>query len=185
MTTTIHNSVLKNSATWTGSAAFYADTFQLSDLPNYTNLTSVWDEYRITNVRYIFYPVTETALIDGITAGLTVSVLAPPSLITAADFTDAVVPTESVLLNHEDLVFRGPMSHLITFDVKPVVLGALFQGAFTGYGREDNQWIEANSQSVSHYGMKYGVHRGSNPSSVPFPYQIYCTYTLQFRKVVG
>jgi len=112
-------------------------------------------------------------------------VLAPPSLIVANDYTDAVVPSEAVLLNHEDLIFKGPMTHMITHDMKPVVLGALYNGAFTGYGREDNQWIEANSSNVSHYGVKYGIHRGSDPSSVPFPYQIYCTYTLQFRKIVG
>jgi len=186
MTLTLHSSVVKHSGNWTGTDIFLADSFQLSDLPNYTAFTAVWDEYRIVNIVFKFYPllISSVASDTTVSTGVVVDIITPPSLYIANDYTDVVTPTEAILLAHEDLVFKGPMDQMITHSVKPVTLGALYQGAFTGYGREDNQWIEINSAGVSHYGTKFGIHKGYNAHGINIPYAVYCTYTLQFRKVV-
>jgi len=187
MTTSVTQHIRLVTGTWLGTDVFNALTFQLSDIPGYTNFTAVWDEYQITGVTLKFVQPFDASIIGAFNpvTGATTNVIIQPSLLTAADFTDAVTPTESILLTHEDCIIHGQMDTPKMVSVKPVPLGALYQGAFTGYGREDNQWVECNSAGVQHYGLKYGLVRGSNVPTINFPYIVWATYHLRFRKIVG
>jgi hypothetical protein len=175
------------STVWLGTDVFGALTFQLSDIPGYTNFTAVWDEYKFDSVQLKFIEPFNVNAISGynVATGATTSVFVPPSLLTAADYTDASTPTQSILLTHEDCIIHGQMNTQKNVSLVPVPLGALYQGAFTGYGREDNQWVECNSAGVVHYGLKYGVVKGSNVPNINFPVVVWATYNLHFRKIVG
>jgi hypothetical protein len=170
---------------WTTTDIFGAFAFALSDLPGAGNFTALWDEYRFRSVKLHFYPVLDDAIVGNTVVGVTTAAIQPPSLLLADDYTDNVTPTENILLEHEDLIFKGPMTQMHVHVLRPVPLVATYQGAFTGYGRQDNLWLETNSPGILHYGLKYAIHKGFNASGITCTFQIYATYELEFRKVVG
>lgn len=175
-------------ANWTGTDIFGAYSYQLSDLPGAANFTSLWDEYRITGVALVFEPILLCSVLGSVTvaSGVTTTIINPPQIWCANDYTDIVTPAENVLLEHENLIDHGPAIRNITHTVVPVPLVAAYQGAFTGYAHtEAVQWIEINSAGVQHYGTKWGIIKGQNASAVPCTYRIYGVYEVSFRRVVG
>lgn len=187
MSLVIRQNIRLQTANWTGSNIFAALAFQLSDVPSYTSLTAVWDEYKLSHVKLHFSVISLNTISTSfnVATGVDTGNLTPPQLIVASDYTDANTPTLAQLLTHEDLSMKGYMNQVHTHDIKPVTQTALYQGGFTGYGRSDNQWIEINSAGVNHYGVKYGIIEGLNSSSNSLPFVLYATYTIQLRKVVG
>ncbi len=152
-------------AATTSQYASFAMAFTLSDLPGYTEFTSLFDEYRINRVDLHLIPGSTTSLTPDTTAGAIRGFLH-----TAYDPDDINAPTASTagiaaLQQYETYRADNLFSYgMRPWAVEPRVALAAYSGAFTSYANEPAKWIDAGSPAVQHYGLK-GVLEISNPES--------------------
>lgn len=131
-------------ATSTVSPLLTSYYFALNALANYTELTSLYDSYRIVGVRFRGVPsVTQmTTRNDGF-------------LVVAPDFDDNTAPSTT-----DDLLQYGncqviPLNQGFQIDLKPRPAIAGYGGAFTSYGiAAADQWFDLGSPGVQYYGVK-------------------------------
>lgn len=125
--------------------------FKLSDLPNYTDFTNLFDQYRITNVAMRFMcAFNEATLSTGPTATI-------PNLISVLDHDDATPLTlRSGYLQYGSFKERR-LDKELKISVKPRLATAVYNGAFTGYAESDNSWVDCDSPAVEYYGVKWGI----------------------------
>lgn len=154
--------------------------FRLSDIPNYTDFTSLYDQYRIVGIKVTLVncaPVNTNAF--NVTTGL-FNPYTEGALISAVDLDDAGAATVNQILEHDSCIIHGN-GRKFTREFIPAVAQATYQSAgFTGYGSKQNMWIDTNSPAVEHYGLKIGVR---NPGSAlsSSVYQLFVTYVLEFK----
>jgi len=169
---TVEKAIVSIAGGGTFSGAFQ---FALSDLPGYTDF-NIYDQYRIKRIDVMFVPTmtVNTSYYNAadVEHGL-------PVIHTCSDYDDAVVPTLSEVLQHASCVTHGPFNKMITSTITPRVSTALYQGAFTGYGQLQDQWINTGSSGVQHFGLKYAVV-GASGSSYNNMY-IYAKFHLECK----
>jgi len=124
---------------------FTANYFILSAVGDATSLGSVFDQYRIALVEARFVPeVTENNVFTN-DPGLFHSVV---------DFDDAsVLTTLAEATDYSNCITTtGVKEHKHVF--VPHVAVAAYSGAFTSFENQAAPWIDMNSPSVQHYGVK-------------------------------
>lgn len=122
--------------------------FALSDLPNPTEFTALFDLYKIDKIVINIQPL------NNINSPSTVANLA--YLVCVVDTDDIASPvTASDLLQYEKCHMVSPYKGLkLTW--KPSVAMAAYGGSlFTSYANAQDQWIDMGSSGVPHYGFKY------------------------------
>jgi hypothetical protein len=134
----------------------------LSQFPNYTEYSSVFDQYKIDQVEIWLEPVGSQE------NGLGV-------LTTAVDLDDANLPTVATgLYDKQDaLVGNGAAGRYHRW--APHMAVATFSGSFTSYANEPAGWIDSASPNVQHYGFKCAA------GVFPVAY----TYTLTVRAIIS
>lgn len=169
---------LVSNTSYLNAGNFGALSFKLSDLPNYTDYSNLYDEYRIKAVRVDFVPATNGSAFTY--NGVGVSELSIPALYTWIDTDDNTAPT-TVASGQQFQTFKchGLMSQMRTRWLVPEVSTALYSGAFTSYGQLKNQWIDNNSTSVVHFGLKYALINGTTNGGA---FDAVATYYMEFRK---
>lgn len=155
-------------------------SFQLSDLPNYTQFTNLYDQYRILAVKVEFVARTPPVQYYGVSA---ISSSAPV-LYTAIDLDDVTTPTSTTLLAHESCKFHGAFTPMSTNKyvrwLKPATAVEMYQtGGFGGYGARQNQWIDTTSSSVQHYGIKWWIATAATTPA--YYYDVVFTYYMEFK----
>jgi len=175
----VRSVTLVSAQVWSGSGTYGALSFKLSDLPNYSEYTALYDEYRIKAVKVMFIPNFNVSAVDE-TSGTTNSYTGVPALYTWIDTDDNTAPT-AITAGQQFQTFKchGLMNTMRQRTLIPEVSTALYSGSFTSYGQLKNQWIDNNSPSVVHYGLKYGILNGSSSYGV---FDCVATYYLEFRK---
>lgn len=157
----------------TGTPVYGAYSFKLSDLPNYTQYTALYDEYRMVAVRVDFIPTQSTG-VPG-----TASV---PALYTWIDTDDATTPSSLTSGQcFQTYKAHGLLNTMRTRKLIPEVAAALYTTSFAGYGQMKNQWIDCNSPGVTHYALKYAVINGTSNDEY---FDVHASYYLEFRKTV-
>lgn len=156
-------------------------SFQLADVPNASNFTQLFDQYRITAVKIEFI----LPFIPATYKDTTVVAQAAPTLFTASDIDDATAPASlNEILEKETVKCHGTLCpygiNKAVRWVKPAVAAALYKGTFTGYGSKQGQWIDANSSDVAHYGLKYWLE-GIGGYSAGVNLYVYTTYYMEFK----
>jgi len=125
--------------------------FQLDALPNYTEITALYDTYRICKIQAKFIPANTNHPSGG------AATIIPP-FYTVIDYDNASTPAAlndlaqySTFRIHQ--VNKGdPAVRYFT----PRVAIALYGGAFTRYGEgKAKTWCDTQSADVQHYGIKY------------------------------
>lgn len=176
--TRLSQAVLVATINVSGSAnVFDAYSHALSDLPNYTEYQTVFDEYRFVAIKYTF--CCSQVVNTFSTAPATVSV---PTLVTCLDTDDASPPSSASLLSHDTAIIHGPTTKAMTRWVQPEAALAAYQGTFAGYAAKSRQWIQTVSSGVQHYGMKLGLYNNSSASS--YNMLVFAQYYLEFRKAI-
>lgn len=161
----------------TGTNTFSGQVFKLSDLPNYTQFTNLFDEYRIRAIKCYFIPTFNVNY--GTTGTATL-----PQLISAIDYDDATTPSSTAQIYSFDTCrVHGIFDKMTTRTFKPALSLAVYTGSFVGYGQRQDQWIDCNSPGASHYAMKWGMVNFSNASGVVNAY-LEATFYIEFRKAV-
>lgn len=124
----------------------WAWSFALSDTANYTELTSLFDQYRIRQVDMVFR-------LDRMTSSAS---QAYPTIWILADYDSASAPgslDEVAQRPYKSFQF-GPTNTTVSFTLKPRLLADAGIGGSAAYSvlvpRE--QWIDAASATLTHYG---------------------------------
>ena len=143
-------------------------SFQLSDLPNYTEFTNLFDSYRFDEVEVIFIPgITEMAVPTNAT------------VLSAVDFDDAgAAASLSSMLQSENCELHT-INQPIRIKLKPRFASAAFAGAFTSYANSSG-WVDCASDTIQHYGLKmwFGVLSGALTGQT---WRITARYKISFR----
>lgn len=144
-----------------------AITFQLSSFPEASSFQTIFDAWRISQVRVVFTPQA---------IGLN-STNVPP-LTTVIDYDDSTALTQASLLEYDTAMttMQGQV-HIRVLNPRKAV--AEYSGtAFTGYGQApQSQWSDTNSTNTPYYGLKYVLPLAAAVQT----YTVTATVLLQFR----
>lgn len=137
-----------------------AFVFKLDDLPDYTEFTSLFDQYRICAVKVtITSPYTgNTGLVPRSGAANGLGTMPAIKMYSVSDYDDAVTLTVAQLMQYQNCRITELTTNLkggkASFFIKPRLATAVYSGAFTSYGNT-KMWLDAASPSVEHYGFKW------------------------------
>jgi hypothetical protein len=153
---------------------YLAYSFTLGDVPNSTEFTGMFDQYRFKRVMFVALPHCTYNPVAA-AANSTTKLLITP------DYDDDTV------LSAENDILQYPSVEIYNFDkeirktITPRMAVAAYSGAFTSYANMDNQWIDAASPSVKHYGLKIVILAAS--TALLSGWRVFLTYDLEFRNV--
>jgi hypothetical protein len=164
---TVDGGVIQSS---TSTATLGALIFELSDLPEVTSFTNLFDQYQFVKVDLKFIPMTQLA-IPGTT--LTIN----PAIYTSVDYDDSATPsTINTVLNYQNVrVHQAGRPFTISFCPHSAQAG--YSGTFVSFDNVARQWHDCGSTGVIHFGLKYAMPAYSNISA----WQLLKTYTIRFK----
>jgi hypothetical protein len=138
------------------SAQFFTHYFQLFNLGNLNSYQTLFDQYRIKAA-----VITANPSITQVTAGTNPTITYLPRLYSVLDYDDSAPPSGINGLQQYDSCIVSPAGTSISRIIKPHVAIAAYGGsAFTSYANVEDQWIDIASNTVPHYGVKFGVEPG-------------------------
>jgi hypothetical protein len=149
--------------------------FYLAQLDGAAALVAVFDQYRFLQVSVSFIPRCSVT-------GTTGSVFPTPigQLLTGIDYDDAAT-TAAALLRQKETAQITTCTDQQTRTLTPHAALAAYSGAFSSYANMSKMWIDANSQSVQHYGVKFAILNCNFASTII--YDVYARYVVQFRQI--
>lgn len=152
-----------------------AISFALSDLANYTELTALYDQYRIMEVRVQFAPLAASF-------GESTSSSAYPTVFTVIDMDDDALPASIDVLKQYDTCQVTPNGSAFERIIHPRSALAAYSGTFTSYAQSPyGQWLDIASPGILYYGLKWGASPVTTASGSFQLYSITCTYTVQCK----
>ena len=137
----------------------FATFFALSMLPDYTDFTNLYDQYKICFAKLrIRAWATSAATESGISSAYSNVAALVSSII---DYDDATAPAATGppddMRQYPSYKTHNLLGRPVTRVVRPHLAGAVYNGAFTGYSNRKAAWIDCNSPHVQHYGLKYFI----------------------------
>jgi len=139
-----------NVATDGGSEVFAAYYHTLNGLPNYTEFTGLFDQYRIVEIGVQCIPAQNVETLAAGGSGFN------GNLLTHVDYDDNTPPSsEAEMLQRQNLqswVWSRPFA----FRYAPRIASAVYSGAFTSYANV-SPWVDVASPDVRYYGWKLGI----------------------------
>lgn len=157
--------VISNSAD-----TFYGYSFALSDLPNYTEFTNLFDEYRIVRVSMRFM---RSRIQVNNTATITV-----PYFLSLVDKDDSAAPASyNEMLQHPDCRIKDCSRNLYLSFVPRFSMN-IYNGVTDAYGSRVG-WIDCSNASVPHYGVKIGF--GTSAAANQYSYIVWFKYKVLCR----
>nr|WAE43196.1 MAG: capsid protein [Cressdnaviricota sp.] len=151
------NSTLTNptvGAWWCANATLNGNgNFNIAQLPNYTEFTQLFDQYRITQIKMTWTNQANTY------QGNNTPTLSAPSLMTCLDYDDGTALLQrNDFLQYETYKAR-PFIGTHSLYVKPKVATAVYVGALTtGYAQTyGNPWVDSANPSTPYYGCKWAL----------------------------
>lgn len=171
----VSSAVILNMNASSAGTTYYSFMFRLSDIPNYTEFTNLYDQYRITGVSVKFFPQQDSAN-TGISNATTAIIH------TAADYNDATaITTEQDILQYQTLRTHR-FDTIFHYYLKPRVATAIYNNvATTGYAQSGHPWIDVSSPSAPFYGLKVVVPTVS--ASSLSGWRLYATFYIECRDV--
>lgn len=170
-------------------------SFTLTELPNYTEFTQLFDQFKICMVKLVFNFTKNDAPINSTgTApppGSNILTTSIPSFQWWIDRDDVDVPTISeaaqIERNHKTM-----MNHPVKIVMRPNVLTMAYEGAVATAYSPAYRWLDCNDAATPHYGIKYimdGSGQYRSPTAVPGEdciigtYWVDITYYCAFKNV--
>lgn len=156
-----------------------ADTFKnievkLSDVPNHTEFTALYDQYCIKGISFTLMPRYN---VNQPTAGTSQT----PQTWSILDYDGSFPTTSTQMLQYQNLKMVPGTSYHKRFFV-PAISNAIFNGTTpTAYSVKKRQWIDSANDTVPHYGATVMIP-SVNMDSVSC-WDIKVTYYLAFKNV--
>lgn len=160
--------------------AGYGMSFQLSDLPNYTEFTNLFDQFRICSVKLKWIPSM---------TGVDMSNVFDHSQINrfvtmAYDHNDATPPASEAEIMQYQGVRQKSHSRIWTYKVYPYVAQETYKTAITtGYSAKRMVWIDSTSPTIPHFGFKMWVPSLGLNATFQIA-QVYATFKIQCKGTV-
>jgi hypothetical protein len=149
-------------------------SFALSDVPSPTDFTSLFDQYRIAQVRVEFIPVTSSL-------GPSTTATELPYLTAAIDYDDSTAPTLGSIRQYGTAT-TSSISDYIQRVLNPRITQAVYSGAFTSFALAPyGTWIDSASPGVLHYGLKWATTPVTTVSGTFLLMALVCHYTIQCK----
>jgi len=162
--------------------------FELAHLTNYAEITNLYDNYRIKMVYVHVIPSFNSSEIAYGTASATGS-MGIPMMHYTVDNDDAVVPTSRSKVTENSYAKSRRLDSPFTIAVRPRAQNvvATTAGSAAAGMLPANQWLDCDSTTVPHYGLKFWLDEfptvTSATGSRPF-LKFTCTYILEAKNVV-
>lgn len=140
---------------------FGSRTFELSDLPNYTEFTTLFDRFRITGIKYRWVLINEptgAAITTSTNRGASVKVG------WVHDYDDATAPTAATQLyqyaSYKEIWLNSNKMTSRWFYFKPSTLSVNYYGVANTNSCTANfkDMIDCDYPTTDHYGIKYNVN---------------------------
>lgn len=176
-------STTATASTFTGNALGIG----LSELPNYTEFTALYDQFRINKIKWEFVPVVknniETVYWNTTTLIPVTSYVNPPETWTYLDYDDGSTPTESEALQSQTLR-KTPGGRKAKRIFRPAVLFMAYETvSTTAYSPQWKKWIDCGDNTTPHYGLKYGWYNSDPSNNQDVKGSMYVTYYFSCRGV--
>ena len=150
------------------SPQYYSRYFVGGDLDNFSSLSAVFDQYRITKIDVWFVP-SVTNNTDGTQ---TVS-----DLYTAVDIDDASTPTAlNQLFQYESVIATKALTGHHHSWSPQLSVGAYGSTGFIQSVNERNKWIDCGSSTAQHYGIKAALSVGTLPVKYDLIFRIHAEF---------
>lgn len=161
---------------------FISKFFTLNEVPNRSEFTSLYDQYRINGVKITWIPRGNVADIAptgtaGVFQGQSTGVFS------AIDYDDATVPTSINQLNEYQNCKMTRATQMHSRYLKPRInlQGTTNQGTgATGATFNTRGWLDCTQDNVPHFGVKYAFQQSVNYAMT---YDLKVDYYLAFKNV--
>lgn len=155
-------------ASTTVTTAVAGLAFTLAGFAQYTEYTSLFDQYRFDMLELHFEPQQSQSTVVANTG----------QYVTCIDLDDASTPGSynSVLAHSTALVTEGFTGHYHRWE--PHMAVAVYSGAFTSFANAPANWIDVGSPNVQHYGLKLAIL----PTSAVITYNVSIRAKISFRQ---
>lgn len=170
------DSIVLNTGTTTNVSYFSgAAMFTMNMLGNYTEYTTMFDQYKIRGALIKITPYTSLAVTPAGSSGIINSNNQGVSCMfhSVLDFDDATAPTAGTAGIATLREYKGYKSQNF-FNNRPIVryckprmAVAAYAGAFTSYANVANVYCDSNSPGVQHYGFKWIAEVFQPDNTVP------------------
>lgn len=148
----------------------YTNTaYALNLFGNYTDVTTLFDQYRIVEAEWWIIPRTAYSGSSTVNYGMLTSCVDYDDNNNLGSIAEGVGHTNSVTTS-------GNQGHYHKF--KPRLALAAYSGAFTSYANQsDDMWIDCNSAGVYYYGVKTVL----TATDSVYVYDLMMKATIEFR----
>lgn len=145
-------------------------TFKLSDVPDYTEFTSLFDLYKIDKISVTVLPrVSEWSGTD--MTGYLFSVM---------DYDGGAVSSRATMFSYDNFQVT-PFNKNRTFTFKPRTL-QFAQGSALNSVSKPSQWLDCNSPGVEHFGLVLGCDSiGGAGSGQGQTWDLFIDYHMSFK----
>lgn len=154
--------------------------FMLSHVSNVSEITNLFDNYRIRGVKVTVTP--------GFNSAEVVTTMNIPTMHYAIDTDDAAVPSTRIAVQENSTCRSRRLDSPFSIYIKPRAQNviAAAAGSVAGGMLPAGQWIDTASQSIPHYGLKFWIDEfptaataGANKAIIKFT----VTYYLECKNV--
>lgn len=155
----------------TTANVYGAYAFSLNDVPNASEFTTLFDQYRINSVRYKIMPRGSSA-----EAGTNNNV---GKIFSVLDYDDGVAPTSvDQLCQYPNMkTTRTTSDHVRS--LRPMFASTqYFTSTLSGYGARRG-WLDCDYSAIPHYGIKYAI-QGTAGAQV---FDVLIEYSISFKGV--
>jgi len=152
--------------------------FALDMLPNYTEFTNMFDQYRIVEIEVLITPTFTTADMSIPTGGSVVC----PQVMTVLDFNDSTpLTTDADYLQRMDTLKMtiGTVEHRRKFTPRMAALA--YAGATSGYTVQPrDSWLDCSYPNIRHYGIKTRV-TPAGATGTGWMYRVFHFFTVELK----
>jgi hypothetical protein len=158
ITRTVKTFQLTNVVTSTTVNTFRSYSFSVSSLSDITEMSSVFDQYRINYVEVKFIPNITEAISSTPLSGLNYTAIDLDDANVFTSFTDA--------LDYNSLGVWKPLETVQVAFKPRIAIAAYGSAVFGSFANSEPKWIDAASTTVEHYGLKTVF--GTSTSSITY-----------------
>lgn len=170
---------LTNQTITAGSTLYFAFSFRLSDLPDYTNgFSNLYDQYRINAVKVTFTPQYNVYNSN------TAAQVCIPYIVTALDFDNAGTPTSLEQVDSYTTSRRSVFTRPHSRFLRPKILYQIYNapGVSTpAYCNASSPWVDVAAPQVSHFGILGFITAANLSNLVTQTVNVHATYYVAFR----
>jgi len=160
------------------SAIFGSIAFEVGDLDGWSNMSSLFDQYRVDRVDVLLKPTSNSLSLNLATSPNQAS----PDLYVVVDRDDSTALTSNAQLRQYENCRVMSSYQGIRVNFIPSITPAYYQsGSFVGYGIEESRWLDVASSAIPHYGIKFGVEALQTSSTSRFAWNVVCYLHISFR----